>query len=91
MGMLRIITPESFKFLIVALIPSASQGYSIGSGLLLWKGDGALWASFRLFLHTSPHTIGQGTNQYQFLLVAEHTYYNYILSSGENNHGWIFR
>lgn len=53
MGMLRIITPEAFKFLIVALISEASQGYGIGSGLLLWKGDGARWAPFKSFLHTS--------------------------------------
>lgn len=76
MGMLRIIIPEAFKFLIVAQISEACQGYGIGSGLLFRKGVGALRASFTCFLRTSP-TIGQGTNV-GALPVAEHTYFNYI-------------
>lgn len=75
--MLRIITSEAFKFFIVALISEASQGYHIGFGLLFWKGDRALQASFKCFLYTS-HTIGQGTNGGGFP-VAEHTYFNYIV------------
>lgn len=89
MGMLSIITPEAFKFLIVAQISEASQGYVIGSGLLFWKGDGALQASFKCFLHTG-HIIGQGTNV-GALPVAEHTYFNYIVFPEEIAIGWIIR
>ena len=85
--MLRIITPEASKFLIVALISEASQEYGIGPGLLLWKGGGAWPTFFKHFLPTNWSSHHGPGNQSMCFASPEHTYPNYIFNySGENNH-----
>lgn len=84
MGMLRIITPELFKVLTVALV--SPQGYVTGSGYYCSREMGLYEPLFRCFLCPSPYTVGQGTNV-GVLVVTKHAYSNYTFNySGGNSH-----